>query len=208
MEYRQGGRPLRADAARNVEKIIAAARECFHERGPEVPLQFIAETAKVGPATLFRNFADKEALVLAVISRQLREHVDPVVVQALVEPDAGDALMRVIESIVQVAAEESMLLDALVGRRGVLTTISGNIIEALGMLLGRAQRQGTIRGDVSQEDVIRIVAMLIGSVDTIERGTSAWRRPVALIEDSLRPAAATRELPPQTPVPSLQLPLG
>jgi len=208
MEYRQGARPLRADAARNVEKIITAARECFHDRGPEVPLQLIAETAKVGPATLFRNFADKEALVLAVISRQLREHVDPVVAQALAEPDAGEALMRVVEAIVQVAAEESTLLDALVGRRGVLTTISGNIIEALGMLLGRAQRQGTIRGDVSQEDVIRIVAMLIGSVDTIERGTNAWKRPVALIEDSLRPAAATRELPPQTPLPGVELARG
>ncbi|MFJ3958071.1 TetR/AcrR family transcriptional regulator [Arthrobacter sp. NPDC090010] len=208
MEYRQGSRPLRADAARNVEKIITAARECFHEQGPEVPLQLIAETAQVGPATLFRNFADKEALVLAVISRQLRIHVDPVVEIALAEPDACAALMHVIESIVQVAAEESALLDALVGRRGVLTTISGNIIEALGLLLGRAQAQGTVRGDVSAEDVIRIVAMLIGSVDTIERGTDAWRRPVALIEDSLRPAAAVRPLPPQTSVPSLALPLG
>ncbi len=56
-------RPLRADAARNVDKIIAAARQCFREHGPEVPLQTIAVTAGVGPATLFRNFADKEDAV-------------------------------------------------------------------------------------------------------------------------------------------------
>ncbi|MDP5226376.1 MULTISPECIES: TetR/AcrR family transcriptional regulator [Arthrobacter] len=208
MEYRQGSRPLRADAARNVEKIITAARECFHEKGPNVPLQLIAETAQVGPATLFRNFADKEALVLAVISRQLRLHVDPAVSRALSEADAGAALMHVIESIVQVAAEESALLDALVGRRGVLTTISGNIIEALGVLLGRAQHQGTVRTDVSEEDVIRIIAMLIGSVDTIEHGTNAWKRPVALMEDALRPVAAVRPLPAQTAVPGVELPVG
>ena len=58
-------KPLRADAARNVDKIITAARQCFREFGPEVPLQTIATTAGVGPATLFRNFADKEELVLA-----------------------------------------------------------------------------------------------------------------------------------------------
>ena len=62
------GRPLRADAARNVDKIITAARACFREHGPEVPLQTIAVTAGVGPATLFRNFADKEELVLAALN--------------------------------------------------------------------------------------------------------------------------------------------
>ncbi|MFN3924475.1 MAG: TetR/AcrR family transcriptional regulator, partial [Pseudarthrobacter sp.] len=62
-------KPLRADAARNVDKIITAARQCFREFGPEVPLQTIAATAGVGPATLFRNFADKEELVLAALNR-------------------------------------------------------------------------------------------------------------------------------------------
>ena len=70
-------RPLRADAARNVDKIITAARQCFREHGPEVPLQTIAVTAGVGPATLFRNFADKEELVLAALHRQLGLLVDP-----------------------------------------------------------------------------------------------------------------------------------
>ena len=91
-------RPLRADAARNVDKIITAARQCFREHGPEVPLQTIAVTAGVGPATLFRNFADKEELVLAALHRQLGLLVDPVIEEALAGPDAADGLFRVIDA--------------------------------------------------------------------------------------------------------------
>ncbi|MDQ5863166.1 MAG: TetR/AcrR family transcriptional regulator, partial [Actinomycetota bacterium] len=90
-------KPLRADAARNVDKIILAARQCFREHGPEVPLQTIALTAGVGPATLFRNFADKEELVLAALNRQLRESVDPVMADALADIDATAGLLRVLE---------------------------------------------------------------------------------------------------------------
>ena len=92
-------RPLRADAARNVDKIITAARQCFREHGPEVPLQTIAVTAGVGPATLFRNFADKEELVLAALNRQLRLQVDPVIDEALAGLDAAAGLFRVIDAV-------------------------------------------------------------------------------------------------------------
>jgi AcrR family transcriptional regulator len=161
-------RPLRADAARNVDKIITAARQCFRERGPEVPLQTIAVTAGVGPATLFRNFADKEELVLA-------------------------ALMGV-------ASDDANLLGAVAGRRGLLTGITGGMIESVAVLLGRGQGQGTLRSDISMTDMIRILAMLIGVVDTMEPGSDAWRRPVALIEDAIRAERPQRPLPPQSPL--------
>jgi AcrR family transcriptional regulator len=109
------GRPLRADAARNVDKIITAARKCFREHGPEVPLQTIAVTAGVGPATLFRNFADKEELVLAALHRQLGLLVDPVIEEALANPDAADGLFHVIEALMGVASEEANLLGAVAG---------------------------------------------------------------------------------------------
>ncbi|HSO90815.1 MAG TPA: helix-turn-helix domain-containing protein, partial [Arthrobacter sp.] len=113
-------RPLRADAARNVDKIITAARQCFREHGSEVPLQTIAVTAGVGPATLFRNFADKEELVLAALHRQLGLLVDPVIEEALAAPDAADGLFRVIDALMGVASEEANLLGAVAGRRGLL----------------------------------------------------------------------------------------
>ncbi|CAN7177992.1 TetR/AcrR family transcriptional regulator [Arthrobacter sp. LjRoot78] len=194
-------KPLRADAARNVDKIITAARNCFREYGPEVPLQTIAVTAGVGPATLFRNFADKEQLVLAALNRQLRLMVDPVIDDALASPDAADGLFRVIDALMAAASEDANLLGAVAGRRGLLTGITGSLFESVAVLLGRGQGQGTLRTDISMTDVIRLLAMLIGVVDTMEPGSDAWRRPVALVEDAIRTERPHRPLPLQSPLP-------
>lgn len=198
-------KPLRADAARNVDKIISAARQCFREHGPDVPLQTIAETAGVGPATLFRNFADKEQLVLAALNRQLRLHVDPVIDEALSGQDAAAGLFSVIDALMTAASEDANLLGAVAGRRQLLTGITGGLIESVGVLLGRGQGQGTLREDISLTDLFRLLAMLIGVVDTMEPGSDAWRRPVALIEDAIRTERPGRPLPAQSPLPGLQL---
>ena len=194
-------KPLRADAARNVDKIITSARKCFREYGPEVPLQTIAVTAGVGPATLFRNFADKEQLVLAALNRQLRLMVDPVIDDALAGPDAAAGLFRMIDALMAAASEDANLLGAVAGRRGLLTGITGSLFESVAVLLGRGQGQGTLRTDISMTDVIRLLAMLIGVVDTMEPGSDAWRRPVALVEDAIRTERPHRALPPQSPLP-------
>lgn len=197
-------KPLRADAARNVDKIINAARECFREYGPDVPLQTIAATAGVGPATLFRNFSDKEQLVLAALNRQLRLTVDPVIDIALAGQDAADGLFRVIDSVMAAASENANLLGAVAGRRDLLTGITGSLIESVGILLGRGQGQGTLRTDISLTDMVRLLAMLIGVVDTMEPGSDAWRRPAALVEDAIRSERPARSLPPQVPMPGMQ----
>lgn len=203
-------RPLRADAARNVDKIITAAHQCFRDHGPDVPLQTIAATAGVGPATLFRNFADKEELVLAALNRQLRLRVGPVIGQALATPDAANGLFLVIDALMEVASEDANLVTAVAGRRGSLTGITGGMVESVAVLLGRGQRQGTLRSDISMTDMIRLLAMLIGVVDTIMPGSDAWRRPVALFEDALRTERPRRPLPPQAPLynATIEDPLG
>lgn len=198
-------KPLRADAARNVDKIIQAARQCFREHGPDVPLQTIALTAGVGPATLFRNFADKEELVLAALNRQLRETVDPVIAGALADIDATAGLLRVLEAIMAAASADANLLGAVAGRRELLTGITGSLMDSMSVLLGRGQGQGTLRSDISMTDMFRLLAMLIGVVDTMEPGSDAWRRPLALIEDAIRTERPGRPLPPHVPLPAPQL---
>lgn len=198
-------KPLRADAARNVDKIITSARQCFREFGPDVPLQTIATTAGVGPATLFRNFADKEELVLAALNRQLRLTVDPVIDDALADIDAAAGLFRVIEAIMAAASADANLLGAVAGRRELLTGITGTVIDSIGVLLGRGQGQGTLRADISMTDMFRLLAMLIGVVDTMEPGSDAWRRPVALIEDAVRTERPRRPLPAHVPLPAAQV---
>jgi AcrR family transcriptional regulator len=197
-------KPLRADAARNVDKIINAARECFRQYGPDVPLQTIAATAGVGPATLFRNFSDKEQLVLAALNRQLRLNVDPVIDVALAGSDAAEGLFRVIDAVMTAASDNANLLGAVAGRRDLLTGITGSLIESVGVLLDRGQDQGTLRVDISLTDMVRLLAMLIGVVDTMEPGSDAWRRPAALVEDAIRAERPTRPLPSQVPLPGSQ----
>ncbi len=204
MDVAVARKPLRADAARNVDKIITAARQCFREFGPDVPLQTIAVTAGVGPATLFRNFADKEALVLATLGRQLRLRVDPVMEQSLLDPDAARALLRVIEAIMTAASDDANLLAAVAGRRRqLLRSITGNVIGTLGVLLGRGQAQGTLRTDISLPDMIQLLGMLIGVLDTLEPGSDAWHRPLSLMEDSIRTTRPARPLPAQEHQPDL-----
>ncbi|MDJ0320658.1 TetR/AcrR family transcriptional regulator [Pseudarthrobacter sp. PS3-L1] len=204
MDVAVARKPLRADAARNVDKIITAAQQCFREFGPDVPLQTIAVTAGVGPATLFRNFADKEALVLATLGRQLRLRVDPVMEQSLLDPDAARALLRVIEAIMTAASDDANLLAAVAGRRRqLLRSITGNVIGTLGVLLGRGQAQGTLRTDISLPDMIQLLGMLIGVLDTLEPGSDAWHRPLSLMEDSIRTTRPARPLPAQEHQPDL-----
>lgn len=201
MEQPSERKPLRADAARNVDKIITAARQCFREQGPDVPLQTIAATAGVGPATLFRNFSDKEQLVLSALSRELRQHVDPVAQAGLDGMDAAEGLFNLIDALMRVASDDANLLSAVAGRRGLLLGITQGLIEAMATLLERGQGQGSLRRDITIEDMVRLVAMLIGAVDTMEPGSEAWKRPVALAEDAIRTERLPRPLPEQSDIP-------
>src|ERR1700704_3720787 len=70
-----GDRPLRADAARNRDKVLRAAREAFAESGSGVPLDEIAARAGVGPGTVYRHFPAKEALFEAVVTARLTDLV-------------------------------------------------------------------------------------------------------------------------------------
>jgi hypothetical protein len=71
----------------------------------------------------------------------------------------------------------------------------------MGVLLVRAQGQGSLRTDISMTDMFRLLAMLIGVVDTMEPGSEAWRRPLALVEDAIRTSRPARPLPAHVPVP-------
>jgi AcrR family transcriptional regulator len=200
-------KPMRADAARNIDRIITAALDCFREEGPNVSLKTVADRAGVGPATLFRNFADKDELVLAAVERQIKVKVDPIAEMALDNPDAAAGLVEVLSAVMQVANDEHNLLSAVAGRRGLLVGLAGKLIESLGVLLQRGQREGTLREELQLIDMVRLVAMLIGAGDTLEPGSFAWQRYVALVEDAIRTHRENRPLPPLGPIPGVELPL-
>ncbi|MDH6544785.1 helix-turn-helix domain-containing protein [Streptomyces sp. SPB4] len=193
-------RPLRADAARNVEKIVRAARDVYAEQGPEAPLDEIARRAGVGIATLFRRFPDKAALLRAVLDQQFTQDVLPVIDRALVDEDARRGLTTVIEAALTSAADEHHVLTA-ARNAGVFTAeTSARFFDALDPLVVRGQRDGVIRADLVPDDVQRVMGMLVSVLWTMDPAEGGWRRYVTLVLDGLSPAAAT---PLPNPAPPL-----
>lgn len=196
-------RPLRADAARNSEKIVRAAREVFAERGPDAPLDEIARRAGVGIATLFRRFPDKGALLRAMLDQQFTEQVMPALGRAQQDADPLHGLADALDAALSSAVDNYNALTA-ARNAGVLTTeIGDRFFDALNPLVEQGQRAGVIRADLVPEDVRRIMLMLVSVVWTMDPGDSGWRRYVALVLDGLAPAAAS---PLPNPAPPLRHP--
>lgn len=178
-------RPLRADAKRNREQLIAAARTAFTERGSEASLEDIARRAGVGVGTLYRHFPSRQALIEAV-------YVDEV--EALcasagdeVSGTSWDALVRWFNGFVDYVATKRALLDEMVATIGqdaqIFRTCHEAITSAGAPLLDRAQADGFVRPDVEFMDVLR----LVGGVTTLRHGTAEdVRRVLALALDGLR----------------------
>ncbi|MEV7598918.1 TetR family transcriptional regulator [Kitasatospora sp. NPDC089797] len=192
-------RLLRADAARNAEKIIRAAREVFTEQGPDAHLDEVARRAGVGAATLFRRFPDKAALLRAVLDARFAEHVRPVIRAAAGDPDPARALARVLETALESVAGDFNVLTA-ARAAGVLTPATGEeFFAALDVLLARGQRAGVLRADLVPDDLHRVVVMLMSVLWTMDPREDGWRRYLGLVLDGLSPAGA-RPLPCPAPV--------
>ncbi|MEV7730431.1 helix-turn-helix domain-containing protein [Streptomyces sp. NPDC087917] len=193
-------KPLRADAVRNIEKILRAARDVYAEQGPEAPLDEIARRAGVGIATLFRRFPDKAALLRAVLEQQFTQDVLPAIDRALKDEDPRRGLAGVIEAALTSAADEHHVLTAARNAGVASAETSARFFDALDPLVARGQQAGVIRGDLVPDDLKRIMAMLVSVLWTMDPTEGGWRRYVTLVMDGLTPAAAT---PLPNPAPPL-----
>jgi AcrR family transcriptional regulator len=196
-------RPLRADAARNVERILRAAREVYGELGAEAPIEAVARRAGVGERTLYRRFPAKADLVRAALDQSIAEDLTPAIEEARRADDPLRGLAQLIEAAISLGAREHNLLTA-VYRAGSLTPdISISLYEALDELTRRGQQAGLVRADLVADDLPRLIAMLHSVLWTMDSSSDGWRRYVALILDAistnerrpLPPAAAFQYMP-------------
>ncbi|MPY63285.1 TetR/AcrR family transcriptional regulator [Streptomyces spongiae] len=158
---RKVSRP-RADALRNRERIVTAAREMFVEDGPEVPLDEIARRAGVGNATVYRNFPDRQALVREVVC-SVMDRTARAAESALAETgDAFEALSR----FVHVSAEERtsalcpMISAGFDKNHPDLEAMRERVEQLTEMLMERARAAGQLRPDVGVGDLMVAVAQL------------------------------------------------
>ncbi|MGW1542562.1 TetR/AcrR family transcriptional regulator [Streptomyces sp. NPDC002309] len=160
-EGRKAPRP-RADALRNRERIIAAAREMFVEHGPDVPLDEIARRAGVGNATVYRNFPDRDALVREVVC-SVMDRTALAAEQALAEN--GDAFAA-LERFVHASADERvsalcpMIANTFDEHHPDLVAARSRVERLVGEVMARAKAAGQLRTDVGVGDLMVGVAQL------------------------------------------------
>lgn len=175
---------MRADARRNRDKVLEAAREAFAKSGYDVPLDEIAALAGVGPGTVYRHFPSKEALFEAVIAVRLRDLAADARDRAATD-DPGRAFFGFLARIGEEAAAKRDMPDA-IEAPGPLRE---EVFTALDMLLRRAQQAGAVRADVTTPDLVVLLKGLFRSLQDTPagaRGGAQRQRLSAVVADGLR----------------------
>ncbi|MCX4765982.1 MULTISPECIES: TetR/AcrR family transcriptional regulator [Streptomyces] len=184
--------PLRSDAERNRERIIAAARTVFARDGLNASMASVAREAGVGIATMFRRFPTKEELVDAVFSDRMGAYVDVVTV-ALEDPDPWNGFVGYIETACAMQAADSGFADVLTmtfPTAKVLEERRNRAYEGMLVLIDRAKATGRLREDFDPSDLVLIHMANAGVVNaTGDAAPDAWRRVVALFIQSLEAPA-------------------
>lgn len=192
-----GDAPLRRDARRNRESLIAAARAVYAEQGVDAPLDDIARRAGVGNATLYRHFPTRGALVEAVF-RDTLAGTRRAGEEARRSEDPWEGLTSYLELVFEGLAADRGANDLMTtGVEGApsLEELRAHNRETVGILVRRAQERGTVRPDVTAEDLLFALAALGRAVPASAAVVpGSWRRFLALLLDGLRVEAA-RPLP-------------
>jgi AcrR family transcriptional regulator len=179
--------PQRKDAQRNREAILKAARELFAESA-EVPMYEIARRAGVGQATLYRHFPDRRAVDVALFREQL-ERLERLADEHAGDPDAFFVLLR---GVVDAQARFHGLVDCLREHSGEtppeMELFKQRLVVPIKAALRDAKAAGTLRRDVTLDDVFLVVAMVkgaLGRTDDPSERAGAAARALALTLDGL-----------------------
>ncbi len=186
-------RPLRADARRNRDAVLKAARKVFSDQGRDAQMDAIAARAKVGVGTVYRHFPTKDALMEELVRDSFRALV-PRWRAALERPDPWEAFVELMWSAAEMHADDRGFTEAIAAAK---MAIADELVEELGLraalteLVRRCQAAGQMRADVGPDDLQALFCGL-GAVMMHEPGGSgSWRGYLTIMLDGLRPPAAT-----------------
>jgi AcrR family transcriptional regulator len=187
-------RKPRADALRNRDRLLEAAKTVFSAGGPDASLEAVARTAGVGIGTLYRHFPTREALFEAVYRHEVQQLAE-LAEQLKKDTRPIEALRQWMRSIVKfVATKRGMstaLAFAIAKDSDLVSDSSDRLTRAIGLLLEQAVAAGEVRSDVSSEDLLRAI---VGMCYTHDQ--PGWQknvlRLVDIFVDGLRNRGATR----------------
>ena len=183
-------RPMRADARRNYQRLVAAAATAFAEHGTDASMDDIARRAGVGPGTLYRHFPTRHALLEAVY----RDQVEALCARAYELGDTlppGEALAAWLRAVAGYVTTKRGLAEALMSGPGerqpeVFAAGKQAMREAGAALVGRAQAAGEVRGDVDVADLLKLGHAIALAAEHAPDGPDQADRLLALVMDGLR----------------------
>ncbi|WP_181780171.1 TetR/AcrR family transcriptional regulator [Pseudonocardia pini] len=181
-------RTLRADAARNRDRLLAAARELFAEQGVDAPLEEVARRAGVSIGTLYNHFPNRGALLDQVLPERLAE-LDVLAAAALVDADPWHGFTAFLDGMFAMQARDRAVNEAVtrnpVGAVGVAAECgrAGGVVESI---VARARGAGVLRADFGPADLATLI-WAMSTVITMSAGDDAvWRRHLGFVLDGLR----------------------
>jgi AcrR family transcriptional regulator len=190
-------KPLRADARRNRERVLEAARDCFARDGLEAQIDDIAACAGVGVGTVYRHFETKDALVCALAQDHFARQ-NEIAHRALAIEDPWGAFSTMIRDGAELAANRA-LAQIMADRPAVMADAAFaadaefGFFTAIERLISRAKDAGVLRYDFELEDIPSIMCSL-GSLRISKGAYANWRRVLEFVLDGLR-APGSGQLP-------------
>jgi AcrR family transcriptional regulator len=183
-------RPLRADARRNRERILASARAVFSECGNDAQIDDVARRAGVGVGTVYRHFPTKEALMVELVRQKFTVMADRAREVLAQEGEPFERLIGMMRANAEEVHRDAAMQQTLAGfdvdiwakaepERDELIRLTGELVES-------ARSAGTIRPDATPYDVGMLMSGLCVSMGQATTGFD-WQRHLELVIDSLRP---------------------
>jgi AcrR family transcriptional regulator len=190
--------PLRADAERNRQRLLAAAKELFATRGLDVTLDDIARHAGVGTGTAYRRFPNKDALIDALMVDRIEE-MAALVDECLQDPDPWRALAGFFERALALQVADRGLKEVLFssGRgRERSNHARAKMGPAVTRLVQRVLDAGVVRSDLATTDV-GVINIMLNTVVDLGRDIEPdlYKRYLAIVLDGLRPRDDLEPLP-------------
>jgi AcrR family transcriptional regulator len=186
-------RPLRQDAARNRERLVAAARAVFRRKGLDASLEEIAREAGVAIGTLYNRFPARGDLVDAALG-PLAERAAEIAEQAARAGDPWEGFCLFMDGTCALLAGDRGYADVNRSRipgTPVIDAARERMWAAKARVVARAKDAGVLRGDVQSSDLVILIWGIAATADaTRDVAPDAWRRHLAILLDGLRPGAA------------------
>jgi AcrR family transcriptional regulator len=189
-------RALRADARRNREAVIAAAKELFADLGLDAQMPDVARSAGVGVGTVYRHFPTKDDLIAALVAERF-ERLAQKAREGLEAEDPWEGIAGFVRFSAEIQAADRGLCEVMGSRPEVMDAAAraAGLPELCEKLVKRAQRSGQLRRDLVWEDV-PMIACGLGRIThaTVGPASGRWQRLVEIILDGLR-APGSAKLP-------------